>query len=101
MRAPVAEPEKNERRARVDLVAPLCHRLPIERRRRLAASERLQVAQRQDARLQVGEQRGDPRAVIPALAGPIQRVTAEAVDVVHVGGWVSSCSPTGPWQRTA
>src|SRR5437867_11277140 len=88
IRAPAAKTEKDQRRARVDLTAPLRHRLPIERRSRLAASERLQVAQRQYARLRVGEQRGDPLAVIPALAGPIQRVTAEAVDVVHVGGQV-------------
>src|SRR5206468_10868943 len=101
MRAPVAEPEKNERRARLDLIAPLCHRLPIERQRPLVASERLQVAQGQDARLRVAEQRGDPLAVIAALAGPIQRIPAEAVDVLHGGGQVSSFSPTAPSRRTA
>src|SRR5207244_7877434 len=85
MRAPVAKAEKDQRRARVDLVAPLAHRLPIERRRRRAASERLQVAQRQYARLRVAEQRGDPRAVISAFAAPIQRITAETVDVLQVG----------------
>ncbi|MGH7331761.1 MAG: hypothetical protein ACREKS_03240 [Candidatus Rokuibacteriota bacterium] len=36
--------------------------------------------------LGVGEQCGDPLAVISALAGPIQRVAAEAVDVFHVTG---------------
>src|SRR6266851_736755 len=90
VRAPVAEAEKDQRRAPVDLAAPLRNWLPIERRHRRAASERLQVAQRQEARLRVAEQRGDPLAVISALAGPIQRVAAEAVDVVHVGGYVGS-----------
>ena len=32
----------------------------------------------------VGEQLGDPLAIAPALARPIQRVAAEAVDVFHV-----------------
>jgi hypothetical protein len=83
VRLPVAEAEKDQRRAGVDLVAPLRHWLPIERRYRGAASERLQIAQGQETRLGVAEQGGDPLAVIPALADPIQRVAAEAVDVVH------------------
>ena len=85
VRAAVAEAEKDQGRAGVDLVPPLRHGLPIERRHRRAASERLQVAQRQEARVRIAEQLGDPVAVIPALAGPIQRVAAEAIDVVHVG----------------
>ena len=57
-----------------------------------------QVAQRQDPGCRVAEQLGDPVAVIPALAGPIQRVAAEAMDVFHArhrdvtrpGVWVRS-----------
>src|SRR2546422_85951 len=86
----VAEAEKDRGRPGVDLIAPRRPWLPIERGNRRAASERLQVAQRQEARLRVAEQLRDPLAVIPALAGPIQRVAAEAVDVVHVGGYVWS-----------
>ena len=71
------------RGASIDLVAPLRHGLPIERRYRRTASERLEIAQRQQARLGIAEQRGDPLTVIAPLAGPIQRVAAEAVDVVH------------------
>jgi hypothetical protein len=84
MRAPVAEAEKEQRRARVDLIAPLGDRLPVERRRSRAAGERLQVAQRQDASVRVGEQLGDPLAIAAALARPIQGVTTEAVDVFHI-----------------
>jgi len=83
VRAPVAETEKDQPRARVDLIAPLRHGLPVECRRRLAPRERLQVAQRQDASFFGVEQPGDPLAVFPALAGPVQRVSAEAVDVFH------------------
>src|SRR5262245_58655854 len=71
-------------RAAVDPVAPRRDRLPVERRHRRGADERFQVAQRQDARLGVIEQHGDPIAVLPTLADPIQRVAAEAIDVVHI-----------------
>src|SRR5262245_48719748 len=80
--APVAETEEDQRRPGLDLPAPGPNRLPVERRR-LAAREGLQVAQRQDARLRIVEQPGDPRPVFPALAGPVQRIAAEAVDVFH------------------
>src|SRR5258706_16209570 len=81
MRAAVAEAEEDQRRAGVDLAAPRGHWLPIERRRRATPGERLEVAQRQDARLRIVQQLADPLAVISALARPIQRVAAEAVDV--------------------
>src|SRR5262245_9205110 len=84
VRASVAEAEKDQRRAAVDPVAPRRDRLPVERRHRRGADERFQVAQRQDARLGVIEQHGDPIAVLPTLADPIQRVAAEAIDVVHI-----------------
>ena len=93
VRAPVAEAEKDQRRAPVDLLAPRRHWLPVERRDRRAASERLQVAQRQEARLRIADQRGDPLVVIPTLAGPIQRVAAEAIDVFHVGYFSPPCCP--------
>src|SRR6266542_1768221 len=81
MCAPVAEPEKDQRRAPLDLAAPRRHRLPIERGRCATTGERLQVAQREDARVGIVEQLADPLAVLSALADPIQRVAAEAVDV--------------------
>ena len=79
VRAPVAEAEKDQWRARADPSAPRRHGLPVERRCRRAPSERLQIPQRQQARLRVVEQLGDPVAVIAALAGAVQRIAAEAM----------------------
>src|SRR5882724_8152958 len=112
VRAAVAEAEKDQRRAPVDLLAPRRHRLPVERRDRRAARERFQLTQREQARLGVVEQRGDPGAVIAALAGAIQRVAAEAIDVLHLGGYAStftdrplaedrSIASISAWRRTA
>src|SRR5206468_7446304 len=101
VRASVAEAEKDELGAPVDVGAPRRNGLPVERRRRGGARERLQVAQGQDARLWVAEQRGDPVAVVPPLADPIERVAGEAVEVFHRRGRISRAAPTGPWRRTA
>src|SRR5262249_61287482 len=83
--------------------------LPVECRG-VAAGEWLQVAQRQDARLRIVEQPSDPRAVLPALAGPVQRIAAEAVDVLHGYGSSFTDRPVAAdrsiasislWRRTA
>src|SRR5262245_1551918 len=83
MRAPVADTEKDERRARFELLPPGRYRLPIERRRRGAANERFQVAQREDPRPGIVEQRGDPLVIVAALADAIERVAGEAVNLFH------------------
>ena len=51
-----------------------------------AAHERLQVAQGEEPRPGVRQQRGDPLVVIPAGADPVERIAGKAVDVFHMGG---------------
>ena len=62
VRAVVVDAEQDQEGARLDLPAPRRRGLPIERRLRRAAHERLQVAQRQQPRRGVGQQAGDPLA---------------------------------------
>src|SRR5262249_57338204 len=69
VRASIAEAEEDQRGASIDLVAPLRHGLPVERRYRRAASERLEIAQRQQARLGIAEQRGESLTGIAPRSG--------------------------------
>src|SRR4029077_20986607 len=84
IRALVVEPEEDQRRAVLDPIAPRRDLLPIENRRRGTAGQRPQIAERQNARRRVIEQRGDPGGVPAALAGAVEWVAGKAVDLFHL-----------------
>ena len=92
----VVDAEQDQESARLDLPAPRGRRLPVERRLRRAAHERFQVAQGEEPRARVHQQRGDPLVVIPAGADPVERIAGEAVDVFHMGR-----DYTASWPRWA
>src|SRR5262249_47008439 len=60
-----------------------------------SAGCRPQVAQWQYYRLRVVEQRGDPGAVAPALAGAVERIAGKAVDFFHLSSRVFAGSLGG------
>ena len=68
MGAPVVEPEKDQRGAALDRLAPRFDRLPIQLEPIGAAGQRPQFAEGQEAGGRIGEQLADPGGVAPAFA---------------------------------
>ena len=83
MGAPVVEPEKDQRGAALDRLAPRFDRLPIELEPIGAAGQRPQFAEGQEAGGRIGEQLADPGGVAPAFARAVERVAGKAVDLFH------------------
>ena len=80
-------------------VFPSAERIPLVARRSLANRAETRRHFGLPARGRVAEEAGDPLAVLAALAGPIERVAAETIDVLHVAA--RPRSRTGRWPKNA